>query len=105
MNALDYLESRFMSSQTTLSAKQISLGQGESRAVLAWLWVALQVLSIFHFLMLPFHYAAVLIHLIDRPMHAKVIADRFRASKAAEQEAIKKFTEVAKDLAAGKGQA
>lgn len=73
MNFYKYLESRFVTSQLALNAKQTTSGHGENHAILALMWVVLKLTTAFYFALILIQYLAVLFHLATKPKEAKEI--------------------------------
>ena len=94
MNFFKYLESRFVSSQIAINNKQVSsatTGVAQNKAFRAWMWVCLQIMTIWHVLLVPAHYVGVALHLIAPPKTAAQLMQD-------EQEKQKRSEEFAKKL-------
>lgn len=73
MNFFKYLESRFVSSQIAINNKAVASatsGVAVNKSFRAWMWLSLQLMTIIHFLLLPFHYLGVVLHMVAPPRSA-----------------------------------
>lgn len=95
MKYCDYLQSRFVACQVALERKQTTTGHAENHAILAHMWIALKIGTIFHMFVLLGHWLGVALRLIEAPKPAREIATAAAQEKMKLAEANRAITEAA----------
>lgn len=93
MNISEYLQSRFVQSQTILHTKQTTSEHAKNHAILAWMWIALKIATAFYFLSILMNYFAVLFHIAEKPRAARDIARDYQLEEMRKREEANKFVE------------
>lgn len=101
MNFFAYIESRYVSSQIRLNMKAgtATTNLAQNAATKAHMWIWLKLASAVFFLVLPFHYVLVLLHLAQAPRAAAALAAEANQTRADEEKRTKELAQkVSSDL-------
>lgn len=98
MSFFKYIESRFVASQIAINSRQATSatsGIAANAAFKAWMWIALQAMTVLNFFLVPLQYATVLLHIVPAPRSAGQQVEDAQAQERSKQELAAK---VANDL-------